>query len=87
VQPQLSYFHDGPLFAYLAKSPEQSTEGLRKWDGDGDFFKIEQRGPDDDIGWWTSIRYDMDVLYSEVRTGMIASCEFHLIVIVEFHDP
>ena len=46
-QPQVEAFvHDGPLFAYLARSPDQSGGGLKKWDANGDYFKIAERGPD-----------------------------------------
>lgn len=30
--------------------------GLQKWDGDGDYFKIAQRGPDSAEGWFTTIQ-------------------------------
>ncbi|KAF2115949.1 glycoside hydrolase [Lophiotrema nucula] len=57
-QPQSMYFHDGALFAYLSRSPIQSNEGLQKWDGDGDFFKFTERGPDDDRGWFYNVVRD-----------------------------
>ena len=60
------YFHDGPLFAYLSKSPIQSKEGLQKWDGDGDFFKIAEKGPDDDRGWFYDVSRNNVTLFSEV---------------------
>ncbi|KAF1995261.1 lytic polysaccharide monooxygenase [Amniculicola lignicola CBS 123094] len=53
-RPGTTFFHDGPLFAYLSKSPTQTREGLQNWDGDGNYFKIAQRGPDTDNGWFTN---------------------------------
>jgi hypothetical protein len=65
MKAQITFFHDGPLFAYLSKSPEQTRTGLQSWDGDGDYFKIADRGPDDDESWWGSIGYS-PILFSEV---------------------
>ncbi|ORY00156.1 glycoside hydrolase [Clohesyomyces aquaticus] len=64
-QPQQPYFHDGPLFAYLAKSPQQTKEGLQTWDGNGDFFKIAQRGPYNDSWWWWDVISNNKTLFSE----------------------
>ncbi|KAF2798048.1 lytic polysaccharide monooxygenase [Melanomma pulvis-pyrius CBS 109.77] len=45
-------FHDGPLFAYLSKSPAQTVDGLKTWDGDGDYFKIAEMGPYNKTKWF-----------------------------------
>ncbi|KAF2261452.1 hypothetical protein CC78DRAFT_583675 [Lojkania enalia] len=65
---QIPYLHDGPLSAYLARSPKQSKSGLQTWEGDGEFFKIAERGPDGDTGWWTNI-LNSSVLFSELLTA------------------
>ncbi|KAF2451656.1 lytic polysaccharide monooxygenase [Karstenula rhodostoma CBS 690.94] len=46
--------HDGPLAAYLARSPIQTKKGLQAWDGaSGAFFKIAERGPTTNERWFT----------------------------------
>jgi hypothetical protein len=39
--------HVGPGMVYLAKKPDGVT--LTEWDGDGDWFKIDYRGPKDNV--------------------------------------
>jgi hypothetical protein len=41
--------HVGPGMVYLAKKPDGVT--LTEWDGDGDWFKIDYRGPKDNVTW------------------------------------
>ncbi|KAJ4301499.1 hypothetical protein N0V90_003591 [Kalmusia sp. IMI 367209] len=57
--------HDGPLSAYLARSPVQSPEGLQAWDGSGGaFFKIAERGPSNNQSWFS--REDLEgIQFSE----------------------
>ncbi|KAF2871660.1 glycoside hydrolase [Massariosphaeria phaeospora] len=62
TQAGQSSFHDGPLQAYLAKSPEQTPQGLKKWDADGAYFKIAERGPDGP-GWFSSYQGKKDYFY------------------------
>jgi hypothetical protein len=45
-------FHNGPLLAYLSKSPDQTPKGLKSYKADGDWFKIHERGPDNDTHWF-----------------------------------
>ncbi|KAF2470677.1 uncharacterized protein BDR25DRAFT_369117 [Lindgomyces ingoldianus] len=45
-------FHDGPLLAYMSKSPEQTRDGLKEYDGGGEWFKIAQRGPYNKTRWF-----------------------------------
>jgi hypothetical protein len=45
-------FHDGPMLAYLSKSPEQTRKGLQEYEGDGDWFKINQSVPYSKTSWW-----------------------------------
>ncbi|KAF2877693.1 glycosyl hydrolase family 61-domain-containing protein [Massariosphaeria phaeospora] len=41
--------HIGPGLAYLAKKPDGID--LAQWDGDGDWMKIDYKGPDTDDTW------------------------------------
>ncbi|KAF2682981.1 lytic polysaccharide monooxygenase [Lentithecium fluviatile CBS 122367] len=52
VGPGVAAWHDGPLQAYLARSPEQTRKGLKNWDGDGEYFKIAKTTPDDPRAWF-----------------------------------
>lgn len=45
-------FHEGPLLAYLSRSPEQTEEGLQKYQADGDWFKIRQTTPFSETSWF-----------------------------------
>jgi hypothetical protein len=45
-------FHEGPLIAYLSKSPEQSRAGLQAYEGDSDWFKINQMVPYSKKNWF-----------------------------------
>ena len=41
--------HIGPGMVYLAKKPDGVE--LSQWDGDGDWFKIDYKGPATDDSW------------------------------------
>jgi len=60
--------------AYLARSPEQTAEGLKKWDADGDFFKIAERGPE--LPYWFSKSYAIKQSVFEVRLLMLLHSSF-----------
>lgn len=48
----MTAWHDGPLQAYLSRSPEQTRDGLKSWDGDGEYFKIAESHPEDPTSWF-----------------------------------
>lgn len=88
-----SYFHDGPIMAYLARSPEQTDEGLKKWDADGNFFKIAQMGPE--LPYWFSKSYAMNQSVYEVRLlrclmtfyEQAKECVGLMLDVVELYNP
>ena len=43
-------YHPGYAAAYLSKSPQNTAESLKVYDGSGDWFKINQTGFEVDKG-------------------------------------
>jgi hypothetical protein len=52
LQRGMTAWHDGPLQAYLSRSPEQTPDGLKAWNGDGEYFKIAESHPEDPKNWF-----------------------------------
>ncbi|KAF2658531.1 lytic polysaccharide monooxygenase, partial [Lophiostoma macrostomum CBS 122681] len=58
--------HDGPLLAYLSRSPDQTPQGLMDYQAGGDWLKIHERGPDNHTRWfmpenWTQYNFTLPV--------------------------
>lgn len=59
--------HDGPLIAYLSRSPEQTKEGLQRYQANGEWFKIAEKGPWNKTTWYENYnkRYS-EVIYAQL---------------------
>lgn len=56
-------YHLGPAFIYLAKKPDGIN--ITEWDGDGDFFKIDYKGPINDTRWFITGKLDYNFTIPE----------------------
>ena len=69
--------------AYLTRSPVQTADGLKTWDGDGDYFKIAARGSYNETWWWNPSR---EVINNSVWQWCVFQLQSHIQMISSLMD-
>src|SRR4051812_32211200 len=77
--------HEGPLLAYLSRSPIQSSEGLKSYKADGDWFKVHQSVPFSDRSWFNYTNVTVNI--AEVCFSILCSlCIIVLIKVIQIQN-